>query len=63
MDEIWLARFSHLAPMLAGREEVSAAQHFQIGSWMLLANFVDYFLEPNHKRKRAALAPPSILAQ
>ena len=48
VDEIRLAGFAYLAAMLAGREQVSAAQQIFICAGVVLANFFDDGLEANH---------------
>ena len=48
VDQIRFARLANLAAVLAGREQVGAAQQVLIRAGMVLANFFDDALEANH---------------
>jgi len=48
VDEVRLPRLSRLPPMLAGGEQVRAAQKFLVGVGMVLPELFYYRFEPNH---------------
>src|SRR4051812_33533439 len=49
MDEIWLARVTHLPPVLEGREDVRPPQQLDGGVGGVSPDFLQKVLETNHE--------------
>ena len=51
VNEVWLARMTHLALVLEGREHVRPPEQLDVGHRAVDADFFEEILEANHKNR------------